>query len=69
MHTNKHRGKQVQPSKVGVIVRKVDGAATPFATTSAADRAGTVCLISHSQPGDQVVLVEGATLALITITF
>lgn len=54
-----YRGKQVQPAKVGVIVRKVDGAATPFATTSAADRAGSVCLISHPQPGDQVVSVKG----------
>jgi len=53
-------GKPVTASRVGVIVRRVDGAATPFATTSAADRAGAVCLISHKQPGDQVVFFKGA---------
>jgi hypothetical protein len=53
-------GKLVAPAKVGVIVRRVDGAATPFATTSAADRAGAVCLITHKQPDDQVVFITGA---------
>lgn len=52
-------GKNVQPARVGVIVRRVDGAAAPFATTSAADRASSVCLITHKKPEDQVVFIKG----------
>ena len=58
-HLTTAGGAPAQPTKVGVIVRRVDGAATPFATTSAADRAGSVCLISHKKPGDQVVFIKG----------
>ena len=52
-------GKDATPAKVGVIVRRVDGAARPFATTTAADRASSVCLITHKKPEDQVVFIKG----------
>jgi len=52
-------GKDATPANVGVIVRRVDGAARPFATTTAADRASSVCLITHKKPEDQVVFIKG----------